>query len=229
MKKLLIIITFALLALIVFSACNNSQSIKYLEMGGRWPGYEDSSALIEEADVVFIGKIIDISFAVLDRRSGQYVDEETEERARRLNTLYSIEIISVYKGDVSKITHVKIDSGLKDFRVEEQLKVMEEGKAYDREWGISVWNDHPNPQIGETYLFATTQSRNSSFLNIMNLTQSIYRLQDPMQRQGAGAEERDSYWISPYEIISHFGEEAWNSFYTEWQRSDSIYRTQQTS
>ena len=220
-KPIIIAITLVLVALLVFSACsNNSTRAKFIEMSGCWPRHKDADALIERADLVFVGRITDISFAVVDPRNGQYVDETTEERYRYLYTFYEFEVFTLLKGDTLGFSAFTLDGGVKNFRIEEQLRVMNEGRAYDRKWGIYVWQGHPNPQIGETYLFALAQTVENAPPVLLNLNQSIYPLNAPMERQGTA---------SPYEIISHFGEEAWNSFYTEWQRSDSIYRTQQTS
>ena len=208
-------------------------------MGGDWPVYSNATELTNKAELVFIGKITGVSFTVFDITTGHPPTEKTEDRHRELITLYEFEVIEIYKGNVSGVSRFWMSGGIVGYREDEQIKLMEEENVWEREYGIFMWEGLRKYEIGEPYLFAL-RHRDNILPYLLNLEQSVYSLKDPTRNHTYGISDGQIYYsgnrcqygyplISPRDIISTFGEQAWEAFYTEWQKSDSVYRAQQSS
>ena len=215
MKKLILI--SVIIMAIVFTSC--AQNIPYVMGDGWWQHYPDTEKLMEVVDYVFIGKVTGIKFIIVDHVTGIPASLE-ESNNVGLYTIYEVDVITTYKGETSKISSFSIDGGIKDYRAKEQYELMKKYKAEFWEWGIPVHNNHPEYQIGEIYLFALIRLVDTLPPTVINLNQSGYTLDDPTNHAIEGKRG-----ISPQSIISYFGEEKWDAFYTEWQKSDSIYKT----
>ncbi|MCL2816891.1 MAG: hypothetical protein FWD39_00700 [Clostridiales bacterium] len=200
----------------------NNEEIKYAEMSADWPIYSDARELLKEwGNLVFIGKVTGISFAVLDITTGLAPTEATEDRNRRLYTLYEVEIIVSYKGDASDVTYFKVIGGLRDYRADEQLRIMKEGNARWWEYGIPIFgcDQELKCEIGKTYLFVMLKSETGNTPKILNPWQSLYDLNDPLTGQGFPNRE-----ISIKEILSEIGQEDWDSFWKQWLEQHPDYQ-----
>lgn len=201
----------------------------YVVMSTDWLLYRDAQALVDSADLVFIGKITDIDFQVLDSSNALPVSDKTLEHAKHLYTIYSVEISQTYKGDTTNITKIRIMGGLVDYDTEAQLHAIEEGNAFGKENGIPVWsNSHKiECQMGNSYLFALRQFE-TGYPTILNLDQSIFDLHEPTKKQTVGnnenvyySEKKDEYHyplISVKDIIMEFGKKEWKAFYEKWEQ-----------
>ena len=233
MKKLLCMSLIA--TIVTLSACEtkpiinetsiNSKTPK-IEYGSReseWLMWDDAKGLVEDAlaDLVITGRVTGISFQVNDAHTGAAADGETKKRYDEeyevevtpwmvldLVTLYDVDVIETYKGKVTNSTQVKMLGGIKDYRVEEQMKLVEE---FDLEFIIPSERDI-RFEIGETYLFVLSQIRDLPPIPL-NLDQAIHNLDNPFRN----TEYSD---ISAYDIISTFGEDRWESFWGDWQRDN---------
>ena len=132
-----------------------SSPVTYNPIRGDWPEYKSASEVVEKANLVFEGKVIGISFQVLDARTSLPPTSDTEEWNRSLHTVYDVEIISTYKGSAQGRIQVKMDGGIRGVRVDEQLKVL----GADASKGIPVVDGMPVLAIGKTYLFAYWKER----------------------------------------------------------------------
>ena len=202
------------------------------ETSYRYFNVED---LTEQADLVIIGRVTNISFAVLDATTGFPPTEKTSEDLRWLNTIYDIDVITSYKGEPPKSVQMKVDGGIRDERVEEQLALIKEMNAWPPE-GIPVEEKMPEMKIGGIYLFTLSQGNSELFLN-MAPQQTVFNLNDPFRKQGVyemknpadyysrsiGPYESDI--ISVYDIISAFGEDKWDEFWADWQRDNPDWDT----
>ena len=112
------------------------------------------------------------------------------------------------------------------YKEDEQYRVMEENEIWDREYGIRVWVDGPKIGIGEEYLFVF--AKNEGFPpHILNLDQSLYRLDDPYRKQFTNDDKVAVYdganGISVRDILCEFGEDKWEAFYADFKAAKPDY------
>lgn len=225
MKKTICMI-LSFLMLLCLSACSekgetDAKNIKPVEeitdiegpyyfQSADWPAYKNAEEVVNAADLVFLGKIVDIDFQALDSSTALSVSETTAEHSRALYTVYSVEVIDTYKGNPTSVQKVRVMGGMIGYDVDRQLKIMEEGKVYGREYGIPIWDRYQkvNCNIGETFLFALKQFETGD-PTVINLEQAIYDLADPAKKSTDG--------ISVKDIVSEFGNSKWNAFNEKWQ------------
>lgn len=174
---------------------DTTDKVVYKSMSVDWPVYEDVEELVEAGNIILLGRVTDISFQVLDDRTGQPPSEETKETDRSLYTIYDLDVITSYKGDSSETTKIRVLGGLERMYLEEQLKVLEEEEQKD----IPIIKGRPNILIDETYLFVLYQYEDT-MPTLVNMEQGVYQIEDPLKK--------DWYsFVSAKEIISYFGED----------------------
>ncbi len=168
--------------------------------------YENPEELISAADIVLTGKVTDISFKMLDYVTALPPTEETEERYIKLCTIYTVDVISTYKGNVSESINIRVAGGLKDKYLDEQLRVL--GERVSK--GITVTSNMPEIEIGETYLFSLGVFEGTDPC-LMNQDQGVICVSDLNS-----AVAKDIYgYVSAKDIISYFGNEKWTAFESE--------------
>ncbi|NLO10245.1 MAG: hypothetical protein GX129_10330 [Clostridiales bacterium] len=179
---------------------DTTDKVVYKSMSADWPVYEDVEKLVKAGNVILLGRVTDISFQVLDDRTGKPPSGETNEVDRSLYTIYDLDVITSYKGDPSDTTKIRVLGGLERMYLEEQLKVLEEEEQKD----ILIIKGKPNILIDETYLFVLYQYE-ESMPTLVNMEQGVYQIEDPLKK--------DWYsFVSAKEIISYFGEDKWEEF-----------------
>ncbi|MCL2508204.1 MAG: hypothetical protein FWF05_03405 [Oscillospiraceae bacterium] len=200
---------------------NSTTEVLYGNISSMWYPHKNAEELVESADAVIIGKVSGISFQILDATTGMPPDEKTEERHRRLWTIYDINILTAYKGSESSSLKIKTDGGLKDYRVEEQLELIKDLTPPNNI--IAVSGETSMIKMGETYLFTLSQSRNWEFFNVMTPSQSIHNLKNPFGKGEAVASQenqRGSSTITAKDVISVFGQDKWDAFWAQWQKDN---------
>ncbi len=197
-----------------------------------WLTYRNAEEIISAANIVLIGKVVDIEFQVLDMMTALPVTESTPEYAKELHTIYNVQVMTSYKGDVAGTIKVRLMGGMVDYRVEEQLEVMRQGETFQRERGIPIWSEYYKAQceIGGCYLFALYQFETGA-PTPLNLEQAVYSLEEPTRKHVIGKEikayysgDKDEYGrtlISAYDIITAFGSDSANEFNQNWK--DNLY------
>lgn len=168
--------------------------------------YENPEELISAADIVLTGKVTDISFKMLDYVTALPPTEETEERYIKLCTIYTVDVISTYKGNVSESINIRVAGGLKDKYLDKQLRVLGERASE----GITVTMGMPEIEIGETYLFSLAVFEGTDPC-LMNIDQGVICVSD---LNSAVAKDKYGY-VSAKDIISNFGNEKWTAFESE--------------
>ncbi len=191
-------------------------NISYSYMRASWPIYSCSEELIDAADAVFLGKVTDISFAVLNVTNGMPVTDSTDLTARELYTLYKFDILTVYKGDVSGRTHIKVMGGVQNYNEDHQIELLRENGLISQNNTIPIFvNDYGDTidiQVGKTYLFAMSSSENESLFNIMNMDQSVFKLDSPTQ-----APQLQIFSLK--DVLTEFGNDKWEEFYQNWSEN----------
>ena len=155
MKKKMLFFVF-ILGTFTLSACktngnkdsdeSHSTNNLYGSIEAEWPTYSDAHALAEKSNVVFTGKIIGIDFQMLNIKTAEPATKDTEIKDAMLYTIYDVEVSSSYKGSVNEIANFRIEGGLMDYRVEEQLSILEE---YSHDY-IPIMEHNVKYDIGET-------------------------------------------------------------------------------
>lgn len=194
-----------------FSVNNISEyNVTYNYSFSDYPVYENTKELVSASDIVLTGRVTDVSFKMLDYTTALPPTEETEERDITLCTIYTVEVISTYKGDASESINIRIAGGLKDQYLEQQLQVL--GERASEGITITVAEDMPEIKIGETYLFSLAVFEGTDpCLCLMNPDQGVISVSDLNSTV-----VKDKYGcISAKDIISYFGDEKWTAFESE--------------
>ena len=254
MKKQLLCVLFILIICIVVTSCSgnyidndNTESngdseniqteVEYREMNPFFTEFRNVQELVERSNLIIIGRVTDISFQVWDITTAQPPTEETEYRHRWLYTIYDIDVITVYKGEVSGSIQMSMSGGLRDYRVQEQLDLIREMEAWPNNT-ISIMRGMPEIKVGETYLFVLHQFADN-FATLTNLNQAVYSLNNPFEKIGPTSywlENPENYYhkstdqygrpiISAKDVISFFGNDEWDTFWTQWQRDNPRWET----
>lgn len=164
--------------------------------------YNKPEALIEAADSVLIGKVVSRSFKILDYATGLPPTETTEEFNKILCTIYTVDVITSYKGDVSTTINIRTQGGIKDECISEQLQALKTKTTSSNV--IPIMEGMPQIKVDEIYLFSLRVFEGTDPC-IMNPYQSIISIQDPSAKDIYG-------YISTKDIISYFGEDKWDEF-----------------
>lgn len=203
----------------------------YTKIFADWLIYGNAQEVIDSADLVFIAKVIDIEFQVLDSRNSLPVSDETPDVDRSLHTIYNIDIMETYKGNTTSVEQVRVMGGRVDYKVDEQIKIMTENKAYRYQAGIPIIENFYKTELNENgyYLFALRQSE-LGCPTVLNMDQSIYSLEEPTRKNTIGDNTKAYYngstdeynypLISAYDIVCEFGEE--NTFYENYKAGKYI-------
>ena len=222
----------------LLSACSEDDQIKYHSLSGDWAIYDNAAELVEYANVVYIGEVSDISFEILDERDATPVNDSTPTEYREIYTVYEVNVIESYKGNKSGITKIRLMGGMENYHTETQMELMKQYHVHDENLGIPIWADTNKTkcEIGGKYLFILYEFE-TGYPTFVNLEQSVFALTDPTRKQTIGEnatvyytgerDERGLPLISPKDIISEFGAEAWESFsllYEEWKATDSAQK-----
>ncbi|MCL2487924.1 MAG: hypothetical protein FWE80_04505 [Oscillospiraceae bacterium] len=199
--------------------------------------FQNGRELAEEADLVFTGRVTGIFFQVLDDTNALPPTEKTEKSRRRLYTIYDIDVAEIYKGENRNSIQFRVAGGVRDYRAEEQMKLMKNMDAWPDD-GILLQEGMPEIKIGEVYLFALGQFKTGLPTNF-NPRQSFYNLRDPFKKNCIANREPDdpaeyysedkdangSSIISAKDVISAFGEQAWDAFWAQWQKDNPDWET----
>lgn len=167
--------------------------------------YKNAEELVKGSDIVMLGRVKDISFQMLDSTTGLPPTEESEERHIELCTMYSVEKVSAYKGDVSDIVNIRVRGVAKnDKYLEQQIRALGDRVSI----GITIAKDIPEPEIGGLYLFSLAVFEGTDPCLIGSQQQAVIKLNSIND-----ALVKDEYgYISGKDIISYFGEEKWEAF-----------------
>lgn len=179
---------------------NSSEEIHYNLISADWPVYKDVKELTNAGNVIVLGKITNISFEILDRTTAKPPTSDSETENCYLNTIYSVEVITAYKGISTETIKVRMLGGLEGVYVKEQIAVL--GDKANK--GIPIMDGSPNLEIGQTYLFVLYQY-SDAMPTLVNVQQGVYGIDDPLAKD-------DYSYVSLKEIISSFGKDNWVAF-----------------
>lgn len=206
--KLKAVVVFLAMTFIL-SACsaNISESNQFYDSGlidsnaeygsicAEYPIYEKPEALIEAADLIFVGKVVARSFQVLDYTTGLPATDKTDEIDKVFCTIYTLDVVTPYKGGCSKTIHIRTQGGIKDECLSEQLQVLKTMSSTV----IPIMEGMPQIRIGEIYLFSLSEYKGTDPV-LVNPGQGIIPIESSITK--------DEYkLLSTKDIISCFGKE----------------------
>lgn len=147
-----------------------TDSIQYEYISGDYPYYATLSDLANKANQVFSGKVVNISFELLNMRNMQPLKDGEDTQWAMLYTIYEIEAEEVYKGSPSTVK-LRIQGGIPYGYEQEQSALL--GNRC-----IPVMEDVPALTIGTNYIFALYHAEDAEYSSILNPLQSIYTVNE---------------------------------------------------
>ncbi len=190
-----------------------ASQIDYEYVDSDWYVFQNADELIAAADVVFIGRVYDISFCVLN--SVTEGDPKYE-----LYTAYSIEPITAYKGETPSIyKKLYVQGGIREYKTDEQLESLKNYDLIGENATIPLWFEEHGKlgigiEVGKVYLFAAVQEETQRRFHIMNPNQTFFSLEDPERENTV-----NGISISARDMVSVFGEDKWETLNNEWKNN----------
>lgn len=131
--------------------------VSYPSSGNACISFWTPQKIIDNSDVVFEAMVLDISF---------YAEKASQGNRYDIYTVYTVAVTRTYKGFALPIEQIQICSGLKDYKLNEQLVALRKAGAPEDYNRIFISNDIMSvstPQIGSTYLFCAHFVENQKF------------------------------------------------------------------
>ena len=168
MKKIRIIAVL-LTVLVLFSACSSKKT----SLSFDWPEYNTPEEIAAAANNIYVGKVTDISFELIDYHTGKPAASFVSGSTQLLYTVYTIEVDSSLKGTSPTIVKIAREGGTKGYDDEALDKLL---KKYGMESVIiAMPDDTLSLSLGETYLFCTYRAFDT-YDWIINPTQYAFSL-----------------------------------------------------
>lgn len=140
--------------------------IQYVSFSRDYPYYDNISSLLSKANQVFSGRVVDISFEMLNMRTMQPLKDGDDLQWAMIYTIYEIEAEKVYAGSPSSVK-LRIEGGIPDNYEQEQIALLGDNR-------IPVMKDIPAISLGMKYLFVLYHADGAVYSSVLNPMQSIY-------------------------------------------------------
>ena len=136
-----------------------------------WVIFGTAAELVNTATNVFSGKVVDISFDVLDYDKGiPDMNGSSDNYHREIFTVYTIEVQKNYKGDIGETMKLYVEGGLPGYREEEQCQLVQKANLI----GLTYVDKRVKLEIGESYLLCVLKLGHCA--RIVNMDQFAYYL-----------------------------------------------------
>ncbi len=144
---------------------------KFVTVEADWPYYDTAKEVVDASSNVYLGRVTDISFTVMDP-SGEGL-------SRMLYTVYTVTVTENYKGEHPAEVKLCVMGGLKGYKEREQYELMEQSGLASMYRGIVVCHeDGAALAVGSEYLFCTS-SGTDDFDHIINPLQFAHYIDSP--------------------------------------------------
>lgn len=150
---------FFVFSVVILCSCSRQQTYT---LSADYPLYDTAEEIVDSADMVFTGKVVNIRYEMLDVKSEIGPDPLTGlvESDPIPYTIYEIQPIQFYKGETTQNSVcVKRPGGIFD------------GSSY-------ILEDSAEIVINNEYLFVAEAFENS-YASLINATQATYNLNEP--------------------------------------------------
>ena len=136
-----------------------------------WETFGTAAELVNTATNVFSGKVVDISFDVLDREKGiPDMNGSSDNFSHDVFTVYTIEVRKNYKGDIGETMKLYVEGGLPGYREEEQCQLVQKANLI----GLTYVDKRVKLEIGDSYLLCVLKLGHCA--RIVNMDQFAYYL-----------------------------------------------------
>lgn len=141
-----------------------------------YPEYENADTLVDAADLIFRGTVKEFSDKPLIK---------TDKAEKLPYTIFEISVGQVYKGSIDGDT----------------IRIKRPGRrTEDERYGLSDVSDATEIRIGGTYLFLT-KTYEDSYPSLVNLTQSVYSMEDEQKEEADSDGKTSNQGISLSDIL----------------------------
>ncbi len=144
----------------IYDALNiDTEKIKTSHILAQYPFYQNAKSLFSSSDYVFEGVVTDITFDILDTRTGISVSDIKYPDCEylKLYTVYEICVSEEYRGNMHQTYLVCLMGGLEHYEFELQCKMMKKAGIYDESVGVPLLSDAVKLDVGSSYLFFASE------------------------------------------------------------------------
>ncbi len=148
-----------------------------------WPLYSTGEELVGASTNVFLGKVTDISFEIIDYETG-IADRSfnLNSNSRMLYTIYSVEVVDNYKGETHKPVQISVWGGIAGYNEELQYKLLKDSGLSNEYSSIPIIEERKyDLKSGENYIFCTVKMAGEYYL-VVNPTQFAFELNSDMAK-----------------------------------------------
>jgi len=178
-----------------------------------WESYSIDEVM-EKANKCYIGRVTGILFSLVDINTGYVPTDKSDESDIFIRTIYEIEVLMPYKGMNASYEKIRILGGIPGEYIAEQLEVLKDAPE-NRQYIYRFWTPL---NLGEIYLFNLSQREDDFIPTPISPMQGVYTLQNPLE-----ASEAKNNNISAKDMISAFGEDKWDEFFSQWKKDNPEY------
>ncbi len=146
-----------------------------ISMHMDWPYYETAEEIREASSQIYVGKVTDVSFTVLDGKTGaEDLDPASESTSRMFYTVYSVDIAREYRGESRKTVKIAVIGGLSGVKESEQFRMICDSGLNKKYNGIPIVaeTNRIGLSIGQEYLFCV--NRVGEYDHIISPNQFVY-------------------------------------------------------
>lgn len=176
------------------AASDAVDNAKYGEMMVDWVVYGSAQELVDASDIICTAKVNDISFALIDPKTGKEIEDGDDPSNGELYTVYDIYLTKVYRSNVINKGRLwfRVMGGLKGYKTDEQLELLKRTGSDT----IPVMHEPPEIELGEEYLFLLANfdyapAGGSRLPTLINAPQGAFPLSDQYTDDFSGASALD--------------------------------------
>ncbi len=158
----------------------------YVQVQTDWPYYATSEEIVEAATQIYSGTVVDMSYTILNRETGEIVQTVPPEGGSyMLYTVYTVQVEECYKGEHQNQVRLCLMGGTAGVNEQEQYDLLERAGYFRRYDGIPLCIGYRHPARNGKYLFCTIRHGDLDF--VISGDQYMYR--DGEKIEGITAEE----------------------------------------
>lgn len=148
-KKNVILLIAVFVVLFAFLACSSEKSPSTVTINGDWPYYNSYSDLSAASSLIIEGKVLSISYSIIDYKNAKLViDCRNDLDNKMLYTVYTVEVIDVFKGTAGQTITLAIIGGRDDRDLNAQKEALDQSGLSVKFENIPVLNEN-NAKLAE--------------------------------------------------------------------------------
>ena len=125
-------------------------------IGFDWPYYENAEEIISASSNVYTGVVTDISFEIINERTGEVDRSPDPDEPRALYTVYTVSTVDHYKGNQAETHMIRVTGGPQGYREDEQNDLLVSAGLVEPGGSIVYTGARTDAlEIGKEYLFCT--------------------------------------------------------------------------